>query len=50
MDDYYTFDSKNYSIEGESSGKIYQLGDQLTIMVKNVDLERKQIDFKPYYE
>jgi len=49
-DDYYTFDSKNYCIEGESSGKIYQLGDPLTITVKNVDLERKQIDFEPYYE
>ena len=48
--DYYTFDSKNYCIEGESSGKIYQLGDPLTITVKNVDLERKQIDFEPYYE
>ena len=49
-DDYYTFDSKNYCIEGESTGKIYQLGDPLTIKVKNVDLERKQIDFEPYYE
>ena len=49
-DDYYTFDSKNYCIEGESTGKIYQLGDPLTITVKNVDLERKQIDFEPYYE
>ncbi|MEL0109775.1 MAG: ribonuclease R [Cryomorphaceae bacterium] len=48
-DDYYTFDSKNYCIEGESSGRIYQLGDPMTIRVKNVDLERKQIDFEPYY-
>ena len=48
-DDYYTFDSKNYCIEGESSGRIYQLGDPMAIRVKNVDLERKQIDFEPHY-
>lgn len=48
-DDYYVFDSKNYCIEGESSGRIYQLGDPMKITVKNVDLERKQIDFEPCY-
>ena len=42
-DDYYTFDSKNYAIEGENSGKIYQLGDQLTIMVKKCRF-RKETD------
>jgi hypothetical protein len=25
------------------------LGDPMTIRFKNVDLERKQIDFEPYY-
>jgi VacB/RNase II family 3'-5' exoribonuclease len=48
-DDYYVFDSKNFCIEGESSGRIYQLGDAMKITVKNVDLERKQIDFEPCY-
>jgi ribonuclease R len=48
-DDYYVFDSKNFCIEGESSGRIYQLGDPMKITVKNVDLERKQIDFEPCY-
>lgn len=46
-DDYYTFDSKNFCIEGERTGRIFQLGDPMKITVKNVDLERKQIDFEP---
>jgi ribonuclease R len=48
-DDYYNFDSKNYCIEGDRTGRILQLGDALKITVKGVDLERKQIDFEPYY-
>lgn len=46
-DDYYIYDEKNYQIIGESSGRIYQLGDPMRIRVKNVDLEKKQIDFTP---
>src|SRR6056300_1730434 len=46
-DDYYTFDSKNFCIEGERTGRIFQLGDPMKITVKNVDLDRKQIDFEP---
>lgn len=46
-DDYYIFDEKNHQIIGESSGRIYQLGDAMRIRVKNVDLEKKQIDFTP---
>ncbi|MEY2963410.1 MAG: hypothetical protein RL754_671 [Bacteroidota bacterium] len=48
-DDYYTFDKKNFCIEGDRSGRIYQLGDAMKITVKNVDLDRKQIDFEPCY-
>jgi ribonuclease R len=47
-DDYYTYDSKNYCLSGERKGRKIQLGDAMTILVKNVDLERKQIDFEPY--
>ena len=46
-DDYYVFDERNYAIEGERSGKIYQLGDQIMVTVKNADLEKKQLDFSP---
>lgn len=44
-DDYYVYDEKNYCIVGEDSGRKFQLGDPIRIIVKRADLERKQIDF-----
>ena len=44
--DYYIFDEKQYAIIGQSTKKIYQLGDIVTVKVKNTDLERKHLDFK----
>ncbi|TVQ76751.1 MAG: ribonuclease R [Flavobacteriales bacterium] len=44
-DDYYLYDEGNFAIVGERKGKIYQLGDRVCVMVKNTDLEKKQIDF-----
>src|ERR1700754_2758037 len=44
-DDFYTLDEKNYAIIGQRKRKIYQLGDEVRIKVKNVDLTKKQIDF-----
>jgi ribonuclease R len=44
-DDFYTLDEKNYCIIGQRKKKIYQLGDEVKIKVKNVDLTKKQIDF-----
>jgi len=44
-DDFYTLDEKNYAIIGQRKKKIYQLGDEVQIRVKNVDLAKKQIDF-----
>jgi len=44
-DDFYTLDEKNYCIIGQRKKKIYQLGDEVKIRVKNVDLTKKQIDF-----
>ena len=46
-DDYYLFDEKNHCIVGERKGKVYQMGDQIKIRVKNADLEKKQLDFVP---
>ncbi len=46
-DDYYEFDEKNYAIEGQRNGKIFQLGDQIMITVKSADLDKKQLDFVP---
>ena len=44
-DDVYSFDERSYSIIGEYSGKIYQLGDTVMVRVKSADLNRKQLDF-----
>ena len=48
-DDYYIFDEKNYCIFGEESGKIYQLGDPIKILVKEADVDKKQLDFVPFH-
>ncbi|HVS94815.1 MAG TPA: ribonuclease R [Mucilaginibacter sp.] len=44
-DDFYTLDEKNYAIIGQRKRKVYQLGDEVQVRVKNVDLTKKQIDF-----
>lgn len=44
-DDFYTLDEKNYAIIGQRKKKVYQLGDDVRIKVKSVDLTKKQIDF-----
>ena len=43
--DYYAFDAKNYAIVGERKKKVYTLGDQVVVMVKNTDLEKRHLDF-----
>ncbi len=44
-DDYYIFDEKQYAVVGQSTKAIIQLGDKVTVKVKNTDLERKHLDF-----
>ena len=44
-DDFYVLDEKNYCIIGQRKKKKYQLGDEVMIMVKRVDLTKRQIDF-----
>jgi ribonuclease R len=44
-DDFYVLDEKDYCIIGQRRKKKYQLGDEVTIMVKKVDLGKRQIDF-----
>lgn len=43
--DYYYLDEDNYRVIGQSHGKMYRLGDPVTVQVKNVDLARKKLDF-----
>ncbi|AWX44500.1 Ribonuclease [Flagellimonas maritima] len=44
-DDYYTFDEKQYAIIGERTNRMYQLGDEVYVMVKNTDLVKRHLDF-----
>jgi ribonuclease R len=44
-DDFYVLDEKNYCIIGQRRKKKYQLGDEVRILVKKVDLAKRQIDF-----
>ncbi|TKC01381.1 ribonuclease R [Pedobacter cryotolerans] len=44
-DDFYVLDEKNYCIVGQRKHKKYQLGDEVQIKVKKVDLSKRQIDF-----
>ncbi len=43
--DYYQFDAGSQSLVGEKTGKRYQLGESLEVVVAKVDLETKRIDF-----
>jgi ribonuclease R len=44
-DDFYVLDEKNYCIIGQRKKKKYQLGDEVKVKVKRVDLSKRQIDF-----
>ncbi|MDY3021743.1 MAG: ribonuclease R [Oliverpabstia sp.] len=44
-DDYYEFDEENYCLVGESSKREYHLGDAVRIMVSEVDINTKSVDF-----
>lgn len=44
-DDFYVLDEKNYRIIGQRKKRTYQLGDEVNILVKKVDLGKRQIDF-----
>ncbi|MBO0321021.1 ribonuclease R [Muricauda sp. CAU 1633] len=44
-DDYYVFDERQYAIVGERRKKVYQLGDEVYVMVKDTDLVKRHLDF-----
>ena len=43
-EDYYVFDEKKMHIKGRETGKAYRLGDQVKVLVRRTNLEKKQID------
>jgi ribonuclease R/exosome complex exonuclease DIS3/RRP44 len=44
-DDYYTFDERQYALVGERTRKMYQLGEEVKVMVKSTDLVKRHLDF-----
>ncbi len=44
-DDYYIFDERQYAIIGERRKRMYQLGDEVWVMVKDTDLMKRHLDF-----
>jgi len=44
-DDYYLFDERQYALRGRSRGKMYRLGDAVTVRVLAVNPEEQEIDF-----
>ena len=43
-DDYYRFVERAHILRGENTGRVYRLGDRVTVQVIKVDQERRQID------
>ena len=43
--DFFIYDERQYALVGQANRKMYQLGDQVYVSVKNTDLERKHLDF-----
>ncbi|MDX1762310.1 MAG: ribonuclease R [Christiangramia sp.] len=44
-EDHFDFDPDQYAIIGRKTGKIYQLGDEVYVTVKNADLVKRHLDF-----
>lgn len=48
--DYYTFDAVKHRLIGERTGRVYRLGDPMTVLVAKVNLDDRKIDFEPVNE
>ncbi len=45
-DEFFEFDEKNYRLIGQKTKTAYQLGDEVKVILKNADLEQKQLRFE----
>ena len=43
-DDYYRFVDRAHILRGENTGRVYRLGDRVSVQVIKVDMERRQVD------
>ena len=44
-DDHYDFDKEEFTLTGRKTGKVYRMGDSVTIKIKSVSKEEKRADF-----
>ena len=44
--DFYVYDLKNHMFQGERTGRKYQLGDEVAVVLHGADLIKKQLDFQ----
>ncbi|MDO4281603.1 MAG: RNB domain-containing ribonuclease, partial [Peptococcaceae bacterium] len=45
IDDYYSYDEERICLIGEHTGRVFQLGQQVEVVLQNVNLRESQIDF-----
>lgn len=45
-DDYYRYDRKSHTLTGNRAGNMLRLGDQVTVVVARVDVDRRELDFR----
>ena len=46
VDDYYHYDENTYSLRGEWTGKVFRIGDEVTVRVRSVNMEEYKVDFE----
>ena len=44
-DDYYHYSDRHHALIGEMTGKVYRIGEEVTVKVINVDMEEHSVDF-----
>jgi len=44
--DYFEHEASKYQIKGQKTGKVYRLGDRVTVKLINADKEARQLDFE----
>lgn len=44
--DYYQYEAAQHRLVGTRTGKVYHLGDKMTILIARVDLDERKIDFE----
>ena len=45
-DDYYRYDERHFAMIGERTGKVFRIGDEITVRVVNVNRDERAIDFE----